>query len=498
MKKLLLMSIFTLSAGVFAQPTINSVSASNITAVGATINYYAAANCPQGAAVQVNYATNSGFANQTTVPSITVFSGQNFSKDITGLLPGTQYFVRLTSNTGVSCGNLSTVSATIVITTLPANATVPTIGSITAFGSNGAGLVSYTLNANNGSTTSLVRYGLTSDALTSEAVGGVANGSTNTAVSAALSGLQPNTTYYYQIEATNSAGTTTSAVNTFFVPDNLLLSEYTFDNTYANTEGAHAFAGNDGTNLSTDRNGNPNSALLVVNNGTTATIPGLPYGNSPRSISIWVKLDQVSAGYNFIYSYGTNTAYNGAYLNPNTVYHFGAVGGSHSMPAIQDSSWTHFVFTYDGLNSNIFRNGVFLGSLARTWNTVKNADIFTLGLTETGAGGYFTGYLDDLKIYNYALSTTEVSSLFTTNTLSTANIEHPAADISIYPNPATNLVNIVMDSEIKSATLFSVQGQKVMTTTDKTLDVSKLSAGMYIIQVEDKNNGLVTKKLVIK
>ncbi|AWA30230.1 hypothetical protein HYN48_09130 [Flavobacterium magnum] len=498
MKKLLPILLFTISAGLFAQPTVNSVSASNVTADSATINYYAAANCPQGAAVQVNYATNSGFANQTTVPAVTVFAGQTFAKIITGLQPGTQYFVRLTSNTGASCGNLSTVSATIVFTTLPGSATLPTISAVSAFGSNGSGLVSYTLNANNGNTTSLVRYGFTSDALTSQATGGVASGSAATAVTAALSGLQPDTTFYYQIEATNSAGTSTSPVSSFLVPVNQLIADYTFDNTYYDSNGNNPFQDNDGTTLTTDRNGNPNAALTVSDSGTTATIPALPYGNRPRSISIWVKLDQVSPGYNFIYSYGTGTAYNGAYLNPSTVFHFGAVGGNHAVTTTQNDSWTHFVFTYDGLTSQVFKNGVLLGSTARSWNTVNNADIFRLGLTETGVGGYFSGHLDDLKIYNYALSATEVSNLFVNNTLSVPAVGVANTDVSIYPNPASGVVNISMEAGLKMISVFSIQGQRVLTSDAKTVDVSGLAAGVYVIKIVDNNNRLVSKKLVIK
>ena len=47
------------------------------------------------------------------------------------------------------------------------------------------------------------------------AVPASATGSSDTAVSAALSGLTPNTTYYYRIVATNSAGTTNGAQQIF-------------------------------------------------------------------------------------------------------------------------------------------------------------------------------------------------------------------------------------------------------------------------------------------
>jgi len=63
--------------------------------------------------------------------------------------------------------------------------------------------INYSFNANNVTTTTVIKYGTSAGSLTNTAVG--ANFNTNTVIPAltSLTGLQSSTTYYYQIETTN-------------------------------------------------------------------------------------------------------------------------------------------------------------------------------------------------------------------------------------------------------------------------------------------------------
>jgi len=69
---------------------------------------------------------------------------------------------------------------------------------------------------NNGATTYIRKVRLTSGNLSNQVTGFSANGSLTTSGSVQIQGLLSNTTYYYQIEATNSAGTTTSTIGSFY------------------------------------------------------------------------------------------------------------------------------------------------------------------------------------------------------------------------------------------------------------------------------------------
>lgn len=74
--------------------------------------------------------------------------------------------------------------------------------------------------------------------------------------------------------------------------------------------------------------------------------------------------------------------------------------------------------------------------------------------------------------------------------------------ISIYPNPATNYISINKDENVKQITIFNLVGRKLKTfedvEKDEQYDVSDLPNGMYLIQVIDKSNKIITTQRISK
>lgn len=70
------------------------------------------------------------------------------------------------------------------------------------------------------------------------------------------------------------------------------------------------------------------------------------------------------------------------------------------------------------------------------------------------------------------------------------------AVLSVYPNPADDVVNI-SGVDVKQARIFSNDGKLVITADDAVVNVSNLQSGVYFMTVED-NNGVVYTKTVIK
>lgn len=377
--------------------------------------------------------------------------------------------------------------------------TAPIISAVNSSANGTAtATIDYSLNANGSATASVVKYGTSSSSLTNQVTGFSASGSATTPGSATLTGLVPGTVYYYQVEATNSNGTTNSAVASFSNVQMLGIAEYNFNNTLANVTGGNAFTQNTFLSYVADRNGNANSALNINNVGTTATIPDLPYGLSPRTVSVWIRMNAVNSNYNFIYNYGYSAGYNGAFFSSATLYHF-ATNENHSYTtSTLSNEWIHFAFSYDGSQSKIYKNGVLVGTSSVNFNTINNANLFRLGLTENGGSGYFNGAIDDLKIFGSALSDTDIASLFTNNTLSSENFNLQNLQATIFPNPATDNFSIETENEVKSVEIYSLQGQKVLTSTSKDINVSDLSKGMYLVRIEDENNAVATQKLIVK
>ncbi|HOB25030.1 MAG TPA: T9SS type A sorting domain-containing protein [Kaistella sp.] len=274
------------------------------------------------------------------------------------------------------------------------------------------------------------------------------------------------------------------------------LAEYKFNNTFSNINGNYPFASTGGTSFVTDRHGNPTGALNINNTGTTAIIGNLPYGATSRTVSVWVKLN-TSNSFNFVYNYGTGTTANGAYLpDAIAVTNFGNSQNHSSITTIDLGVWYHYVFSYNGTTSRIYKNGVLLSTLAKTMNTVSNSDIFRLGLSEGGASGYFNGAIDDLKIYNYVLSDSEVSNLYSTETLGVNDIKTNVNKIQFYPNPVKDILNIKSDSEISKVEVFSLEGKKLKESNQNKIDVSQLTSGVYIIKTTDNKGNIQTNKFI--
>ena len=83
-------------------------------------------------------------------------------------------------------------------------------------------------------------------------------------------------------------------------------------------------------------------------------------------------------------------------------------------------------------------------------------------------------------------------------TLATSDFNSNNLKFNLYPNPATDILNIAMETELKSIEIYSLLGQKVFSTNKNQIDVSSLSKGMYMVRVEDVNNGVSMQKLVIE
>ena len=63
----------------------------------------------------------------------------------------------------------------------------------------------------------------------------------------------------------------------------------------------------------------------------------------------------------------------------------------------------------------------------------------------------------------------------------------PATAMKLYPNPVTNLLNIALENEITSVTVYNMLGQEVISksvnTNQTTIDVENLQSGTYLVKV---------------
>lgn len=356
--------------------------------------------------------------------------------------------------------------------------------------------INYSINANGASSTatSVINYGTSSTNLNLQVIGGNATGTNASTHATSLTGLVAGTTYFYQVVATNSFGTTSSSIMSFSQADPMAaIAEYNFDNSYDNISGNTPF--NAGANITFVANRVGATQKAIRCNGTTsvASIANLPTGNAARSISVWAIIPIQSTDTRICY-YGalsSNQSY-GISVQGNNLLNFGyandlsAVGSGFS-----GNVWAHIVTTFDGTTAKIYRDGIEVASGNKSaWNTPNSA--FTIG-------GNYDIAVDDLKIYNRVLTQAEITNLYTNNSiLASENFTSNTLKATIYPNPTSDNFSIEMENEVKSVEIYSLQGQKVVTSTSKDVNVSSLSKGMYLVRIEDSNNAVSTQKLIIK
>jgi hypothetical protein len=76
---------------------------------------------------------------------------------------------------------------------------------------------------------------------------------------------------------------------------------------------------------------------------------------------------------------------------------------------VPTNAWTHLAYTYDGANMRMYVNGVLVRTVARTGNILLSTGALRIG-GNASWGEYFTGLIDDVRVYNRALILAEVQA----------------------------------------------------------------------------------------
>ena len=84
------------------------------------------------------------------------------------------------------------------------------------------------------------------------------------------------------------------------------------------------------------------------------------------------------------------------------------------------------------------------------------------------------------------------------STLTSQNFSQNNLEVKLYPNPVNDVLNIETALELQSVEIYNIQGQKVLSSNQKEINVSDLASGMYMVRIQDTDNNIATKKIVIK
>ncbi|WP_264551427.1 LamG domain-containing protein [Flavobacterium sp. N2038] len=285
------------------------------------------------------------------------------------------------------------------------------------------------------------------------------------------------------------------------------IQEFNFNGTLNNTANTTSFMGTN--NFVADRMGNVNGAQRLVNKGLEAVIDDLPQNNSSRTVSIWVKLNDIASA-NYIWGYGT--AYNAQYCGllqqgtatSNSDLSLAGWGASNDVivsTSLVKGTWYNYIITYDGKVSKIFRNGELLKSVSGITRSTKG-NIFRLGEINTTVG--INADIDDLKIFNVALTDQQVAALYEESkptlavtaevVASTVKSSKPVAATKTAKATVKPSGTIITTSNIavsKNVEVYS-QGQKII--GNNAMSINDLPEGTYLLKITDVPAKKVTSK----
>lgn len=186
---------------------------------------------------------------------------------------------------------------------------------------------------------------------------------------------------------------------------------------------------NGATHTANGRNGG-GLALNGTNQYLSGTVASLPVGNGAYTLAAWIKPTATGArGIVGWGNYGSLRRTNALRLNSSNgiINYWWAADISATVSADwSGGTWHHVAATYDGTTRRLFHNGAQVASDTPGVNDATAAN-FRIGSANNGE--YFQGTLDDVAIYNHALSAGDVADLANGATPLSA----PPTDITLTP-----------------------------------------------------------------
>lgn len=281
------------------------------------------------------------------------------------------------------------------------------------------------------------------------------------------------------------------------------IQEFNFNGTLNNTANTISFMGTD--NFVTDRAGILKGAQRLNNKALEAVIDNLPQGKSARTVSVWIKFNDIASA-NYIWGYGS--AYNAQYCgllqqatsSSNSDLSLAAWGASNDVIVpvqLEKYIWYNYTITYEGVTSKIYRDGKLLKYLEGMTRATKG-NIFRLGEINTAVG--INADVDDLKIYDIALTPEQVNELYESGKplipVAEAPVETKAVKGVAKGKAAAKASSssIITSSDVngsKSVEVYS-QGQKIIGSN--AMSINDLPEGTYLLKITNTPAKKITSK----
>jgi hypothetical protein len=238
-----------------------------------------------------------------------------------------------------------------------------------------------------------------------------------------------------------------------------LVAKYSFNNGNANDEIGTNHGTVNGATLTADRFGNSNKAYAFdgisnyIDFGSGSTFE---MGENDFSISLWVQFSvtqfaPILLKRNDSPTYDQYSIFAGQYGAPDNNIEFyykpspGGVGAAERVvsSSLNTTAWQHIVVVSKYNDSTyLYNNNQYIGSSKTAFTTggfnVNGANLIAGFSSLSGNSYYYNGLLDDINIYDRALTPSEVSILYNEQDPASVGVFENMIDntlLKIYPNP---------------------------------------------------------------
>jgi hypothetical protein len=297
---------------------------------------------------------------------------------------------------------------------------------------------------------------------------------------------------------------------------NGLIAHYPFNNQSATDfsgNGNHGILTN--TTTDTDRFGNSNYACSLNGGSSYVEMPDSLLIKDSISISLWFK---TSIG-GVLIGHQTNAVSASSpqwvpalYVNTDSILSGTFWGNSttninNGSAIVRDDQWHHVVLTARvGQTQDLYLDNALVG-------TGSNYSVLTgmlknqigVGYTSgwpssAGTWWYFSGLIDDVRIYNRKLGSSDINDLFNEAAPIGVGVEENTSreTVAIYPNPVTETLRVVAThpQNVKSVELYSIEGQLIQKLTTTEINVESMATGIYLVKVHLFDGNCIHKKIM--
>ena len=202
--------------------------------------------------------------------------------------------------------------------------------------------------------------------------------------------------------------------------DSGLVAFYPFNGNTNDSSSYKNDAGPTFATLTTDRFGKPNSAYAfsstntLINCGFHATLD--PSVTNKVSVSAWVKFSNITGSQAIVGRWGTSPVAYILYKDAanNIIWNINNNANTtvqYPFTTIKKNTWYHIVGTCDNQSVTLYINDIEVGKSAGVTVITHPTENLTIG-NESSGPSPFQGVIDDIRIYNRALSKSNVDSIY--------------------------------------------------------------------------------------